>query len=370
MCLETGQWPDSLLLDALAEDDGRKLLKLVVERLGDLFEPELCNVYARLFSRVIELAIPSYSARELLERYSRIRRPRKADVEPETVLVLSRVTLGADIAVTSVMLDCAKRRFPKARILFGGSKKNSALFAADARIEHLQLDYPRTGGLMERLASFVPLDSPRTIVIDPDSRFTQLGLLPICPEECHYFFESRAYGGTSSASLPELAAKWSEEVFGVAGCPFIAPMPEESRARVALSFGVGENPEKRLPDPFEEQVVRMVEARGLPAVIDKGGGGEETRRVNALLDKAPGIEAWQGDYAPFASFITQADLYIGYDSAGQHVASVAGVPLITAFNGFPSQRFLDRWKPNGLVVTSGAGDAIAAIRAALDALPD
>jgi hypothetical protein len=29
------------------------------------------------------------------------------------VFVLSRVTLGADVAVTSVLLDAAKRRFPK-----------------------------------------------------------------------------------------------------------------------------------------------------------------------------------------------------------------------------------------------------------------
>ena len=31
----------------------------------------------------------------------------------ERVYVLSRVTLGADVAVTSVMLDAAKRRYPR-----------------------------------------------------------------------------------------------------------------------------------------------------------------------------------------------------------------------------------------------------------------
>ena len=35
---------------------------------------------------------------------------------------------------------------------------------------------------------------PNSIVIDPDSRLTQLGLLPICREEDYYFFESRSFG--------------------------------------------------------------------------------------------------------------------------------------------------------------------------------
>ena len=36
----------------------------------------------------------------------------------ETVYVLSRVTLGADIKITSMILDAMKKRFPGARIVF------------------------------------------------------------------------------------------------------------------------------------------------------------------------------------------------------------------------------------------------------------
>ena len=36
-----GGWPDALLDRAIAEDEGRALLSVVVERLGDLFEPRL-----------------------------------------------------------------------------------------------------------------------------------------------------------------------------------------------------------------------------------------------------------------------------------------------------------------------------------------
>ena len=39
-----------------------------------------------------------------------------ATSDPQQVFVLSRVTLGADVAVTSIVLDAAKRRFPERAI--------------------------------------------------------------------------------------------------------------------------------------------------------------------------------------------------------------------------------------------------------------
>ena len=45
--------------------------------------------------------------------------------------MLSRVTLGADVAITSVILDAAKQRFPNANIYFVGPQKSWELFAAD-----------------------------------------------------------------------------------------------------------------------------------------------------------------------------------------------------------------------------------------------
>ena len=45
--------------------------------------------------------------------------------------------------------------------------------------------------------------------------------------------------------------------------------------------------------------------------------------------------------------IGQSDLYIGYDSAGQHIAAALGVPCIDVFAGFSSPRMLDRWRPTG-----------------------
>ena len=42
-CLDGEPWTDDLLCAALAEEDGRAFFRIVVERLGDLFEPRLCD---------------------------------------------------------------------------------------------------------------------------------------------------------------------------------------------------------------------------------------------------------------------------------------------------------------------------------------
>ena len=128
-CLDYGKWPtrslDALIERALDEDDAfsaaaatRALFSVVVERLADLFEPQLCDVYARLFSRVIARVLPDFDADDLLLRYNRIRRVQPfLGGEIERVFILSRVTLGADVAVTSCVLTAAKERFPKANYL-------------------------------------------------------------------------------------------------------------------------------------------------------------------------------------------------------------------------------------------------------------
>jgi ADP-heptose:LPS heptosyltransferase len=53
-----------------------------------------------------------------------------------------------------------------------------------------------------------------------------------------------------------------------------------------------------------------------------------------------------GSYASFASHILQSDLYVGYDSAGQHVAAAGNVPLVSVFCGHASERMFSRWRPN------------------------
>ncbi len=77
------------------------------------------------------------------------------------------------------------------------------LFAADACVTPVAIAYGRSSLLRERLLAAaelrVAVEEQNAIVIDPDSRLTQLGLMPICDDSRYFFFESRAFGGESGA---------------------------------------------------------------------------------------------------------------------------------------------------------------------------
>jgi ADP-heptose:LPS heptosyltransferase len=351
-CL-AGAPPDELPRALLEEPCGQALFGIWVEGLADRFDAALCDVYTRLFAQAASHVDPALNAEMLVTRYQRVRRVRAAVGNPSRVCVLSRVTLGADVAVTSVLMAAARQRFPEAELFLAGPRKNFELFAGDPGIRHAPVEY-RRGSLTERLRAVAELKNlfrePRTLVIDPDSRFTQLGLLPVCDEDRYYFFESRAYGGASDRTLPELAAAWAEETFGVSGAkPFVAlesaPRPGP---QIAISLGVGENPAKRVPDPFEEELISLLARSGPCLAIDAGAGGAEAERVRRAVARS-GVPATlcDGSFAGFASIIAGSRLYVGYDSAGQHVAAACGVPLISIFAGFPAPRMFARWRPTG-----------------------
>jgi len=374
-CLAGRPWPEHLLDGLVAETGNQALFRIVVERLGDLFEPGLCSVYADLFSEVIARRIPTLHAEHLAARYERIRHPREFTRDPlsiRNVFVLSRVTLGADVAITSIMLDAAKQKFPNAQIYFVGPRKSWELFAADSRLLHLPIAYGRTGSLDSRLSIWTELRDavclPGSIVIDPDSRLTQLGLLPLCLEEDYCFFESRSYGGDTAQSLSNLTRQWLSETFGVLTArAYIQTGLNAAEYAATVSFGVGENPGKRVDDPFEEELLKQLPR---PVLIDKGAGGEEADRVERAVAKSgSGIEMWDGSFAGFAAHIQRSELYVGYDSAGGHVAAACGVPLVSIFAGFASERMFQRWRPTGAgpirVVRAESGDPLSAALAAV-----
>lgn len=363
-CLRDGTWSnralDALVERALDETDEfvaraatKALFTVIIERLADLFEPSLVEIYVRLFTRVIARAIPDYNAEDLLIRYRKISRARRFQGgEIARVYVLSRVTLGADVAVTSVALAAMKEHFPESEICLVGPAKNAELFAADARIVPVPVTYSRAGLLKDRLMAVIELhsivDEVGTIVIDPDSRLTQLGLIPVCDDSRYYFFESRAFGGYSTLSLPELVSAWLNETFFIEGAkPYVAPVLKPKTADVSVSWGVGENAEKRISDDFEFGVLSFLLGQGRTVIMDRGAGGEEAARADELQRRlsSPLLQVYDGSYAGFASHIVQSDLYVGYDSVGQHVAAAAGVPLVSAFAGYTCERMFCRWRP-------------------------
>ncbi|MFN7922292.1 MAG: glycosyltransferase family 9 protein [Bryobacteraceae bacterium] len=358
--------------------DTASLFRDVIEPLCDAFDPTACDEYVRLFAPLIERTTGRQTRR------AQPAEPFRGETDRvRNVFVLSRVTLGADVAVTSVVLEAMKRRFPGAAIGFVGPGKNFELFDADPRLVYVPAAYGRGADLAARLeASFAlraQLDQPDSIVVDPDSRLTQLGLVPVCDDARYYFFEARAYQSESSESIGELTAHWLREIFGVEGRAYIAPSAapvETEPGFIAVSLGVGGNPAKRVPDPFESELMRGLVATGCPILIDHGAGGEESERVErAVAASGAGagqIRQWRGAFAPFAAAIARASLYVGYDSSGQHVAAACGTPLVTVFAGAPNERFKKRWRPTGtgpieVIDAEGGGDLS---RRALDAVAE
>lgn len=324
----------------LGEQHAAEFFRVIVESLADSFDSEEAEAYKDL----MRAWIPR-TPFGLVEMPKRI----------ETVYVLSRVTLGADIKITSVVLDAMKRNFPKANILLVGGRKSAELFAEDARIGHIEADYPRSGPVSQRIQFAHKLrrrlNAPHCIVLDPDSRMSQLGLVPVCDPRRWIHFPSRSAIGADN--LSELTNQWLEQYFDHLGYAYIAPARVEidgDAPRAAISFGVGENESKRIGGDFEAQAIRALGQKYRTLWIDRGAGGDEARRVTAAVEasgRGDRVRFWEGSFAGFASIISQCELYVGYDSAGQHAAAALGVPLITIFRGAPSAKFRQRWAPTG-----------------------
>ncbi len=432
------------------------IFTLLVEKLADSFEPKAVTLYNRVFAQLIhfcrntehgvrldkELAnFGIFREVDLLARAERLRHTRRFRQSFEDkqnikrMVVLSRVTIGADVAVTSVVIERLKKEFPNAEMVFVGGSKAAELFGGDARIRFAEIKYQRAGTLTERLLSWLDvlqcvreliegLRAEEFVIVDPDSRLTQLGLLPLVAENFydaqnadsqtqkaitqdrvapiekarlvdHYlFFPSRELGHGTTHSLSELTSFWLNAVFGgekkTLPCLSLKPADTEwadllvnrmrqgdARPVVAINFGVGENPLKRLSDEFEKHLVSRLIENGAKIIFDKGFGNLEIERANTVIEEArrtsyqsrkikiieldetsiqtlPGEETidadvfvWQGRIGILAALIAESNLYIGYDSAGQHIASALGVPCIDVFAGFTSPRMLKRWQPTG-----------------------
>jgi len=95
-------------------------------------------------------------------------------------------------------------------------------------------------------------------------------------------------------------------------------------------------------------LLRALADTGASILVDKGGSIEERERVEGAL--LPGMRTHDGAFAPFAAQIATSKLFVGYDSAGGHVASACGVPLISIAKGFVSERMAARWRPDGIVL--------------------
>ncbi len=402
------------------------LFPQLVERLNDSFDPAACQLYDQLFVQVIEFCrrLPEgeqldeglnrfglLSESDLLSRKSKIQNSKPGISTshsqfpaPQKILLLSRVTIGADVAVTSSIIAKLRQAFSKTEFVILGSRKLRELYGGDDRIRISEIAYERGGSLIARLTSWLDVvaainkerqgcGKDAVWVIDPDSRLTQLGLLPLVEHDDNYFFfESRSYQPNgNSKSIGQLAASWTGELIGShePAYPFVA-LPEEHQIFgqsiasgiqnpkskiqdriVAVSFGVGGNQSKRISAEFEQQQIEQLLADS-KIILDKGATPDEREQVNRIVANVrtqgktvvelceanqsqavsrelqiADIVTWDGSIGAFAGLIAACDQYIGYDSAGQHIAAALGVPALTFFVNSNNATFAERWRPFG-----------------------
>ncbi len=402
---------------------------------GDVIEP-LCDAFtaagaasaARILAQVIDIARrhPACGAladgldaegiaseADLLARERWGLAPSSHPVRVARVLVLSRVTLGADVAIVGRLLADLARRFPDAeRVLVGPDLARPLAEALGARM--VPFSYARRGGLAGRLNGWDALRriiaaerEGATLLVDPDTRLTQTGLMVPGPAALYRRFPSREMRGPGT--LGDLAAEWSADTFGgpVAAPARLPLRPDDARFAaelrsalsgdgrplVAAGFGTGGNDVKRVGPAFEAGVLRTLRASGARVLLARGVGAAEvavTRGISAALasdgasvvhlpegrhrpDHVADVVTWSADTGAFFAAIAAADLHVGYDSAGQHIASALGVPGLTAFVAAAGPRHADRWAPSGpgqaVVVRLDPGTtedaALAACRCAL-----
>jgi hypothetical protein len=392
------------------------LFEIIVERLCDDFEGVPVEIYNQVMSQVIsycrtvpqgatldkrlaDFGLLSFEA--LCHRANLVQNRKytyKLDKPLKKVILLSRVTIGADVAILTVIIQRLVKVFPQAEFMVIGSPKLQGLFGGNPHIRICALTYPRLGGLFERFSSWhgtleildretAPHCHEGTLLIDPDSRISQLGLLPLIRGENYLFFNSRRHASSSKgACMAELANHWVDSVFGTTD--FCYPrvwMPSAMRLKarnmtaslraagcnriVVVNFGVGTNPHKRVGIDLEKRLLpAILKDQKTVVLLDKGFGNEELGQSAMLLSNirnqgftttdirfedseyprmSDGVIGLTCTIGEIAALIAESDEFIGYDSACQHIAAAVGTPTLTIFAGSNNADFIRRWSAYG-----------------------
>ncbi len=393
------------------------LFGIVVEGICDDFEELQTITYNRLMGQIITFCrnrpegagmdheLKKFGIVDEETLYGRIERFR-ADSDgfrltlgaARKVLVLSRITVGADVAVTSTIIQRIRMALPDAEIVVIGNEKLNQIFGGNPGIRLHSVEYPRRGGLFDRFKSWFAvleairaemLGEPDTVVIDPDSRLSQLGMLPLIDDDKYYFFNTRGWSSyPPKISMSEMANYWMDNVLGEEAYAYpqvwlTPPATEHATAAVdklrgngcksvvAVNLGVGGNDRKRVGIGFEEKLLEaLLKKPDAVVLLDRGFGEEERAASQHLMDvvRSRGIAVSDTDMDSLskscegmkagligirlqldevAALIAQSDLFIGYDSACQHIAAAQGVPCRTIFAGTNNPRFVRRWRACG-----------------------
>ncbi len=425
-CLKRGRY-QSELIDLLCETatfsnnpeltnpGAVALFNIVIEGLCDSFDDSQVETYDKIMAQILTFCrgldfgsdldrhLTDWgikSSKEFFERIEEIRAEKKVldSGKPiKKIIILSRVTIGADVAITSVIIQRLARIFPEAEIVIFGGVKLKEIFGGNSRLRLEYVPYARQGGLLERLSiwshiselirketSACPLD--RTILVDPDSRLSQLGAIPLINPGNYFFFHSRGFNSThGEISMAELTNLWLDRLTG--GQDFCHPMvwipvsvlektdvfrqkliASGTKKIISLSFGVGGNQKKRIGRALEERLILELLRRPKTVILLDRGIGREVNETDSLIETIAeqgypaqvldfdslntpdfngGIIGIQSRVGEMAGLLTASDKFIGYDSAGQHLAAAQGVPSVTIFTDHHSRSFVNRWSACG-----------------------
>ena len=392
---------------ALGEATGpagtRALFQDVVEPLCDVFDPGAAADYERAFAQVIQLARRDPRLGDLDRELDALglgdedallaRSAEGTSLEPlvepgrlRLLLVPSRVTLGADVAVTRLVLDGALSACPRAEAVLLGPRASAMILRGRPRARHMGVGYGRGGLLAERLGAWTELRQavraltaglgPRDwLLLDPDSRLTQLGLLVPAPAERHRRFPSRTLGSDGGATLGRLARDWTARVLGAAaGSELELEQGAAAWARaarghgapvIAVSFGTGGNARKRVADPFERGLLAWLCGQGWRVLLARGAAPEEvdaTRRLCAGLERRglavahlpPGRGAAEPGRADVVTWEGDAD---AFRRRHRHGRRLSGLRLRRPAHRGPHwgcRSSASSWRPTG-PATAGAG---------------
>ena len=389
----------------------------VIERLCDDFEELQVETYNRLICQVtiflcqkpegreIESELNSFHLRTEKQLYQRIESIRLApdhripgNIQPKKVIILSRVTIGADVAITSVICQRIRQHYPESQLLIVGNNKLKQIFSEESNIQVYELNYARRGGLVEKFQVWLnllnevrkltaDLSPTEFLVLDPDSRLTQLGVLPLAPLQNYRFFNSRENQNPSQrASMAQLTNQWLDNILDkVIFCypkvwlnpsnlnkvkAFRAGIdPENNKTFITMNLGVGGNERKRVPGKFEQElVITLLRDPNTIVLLDLGMGEQERQQSDCILKAASraGIETMETLFSQLghnntnakligvecaigevSALISQSNEFIGYDSACQHIAAAESIKTFTIFAGTNNVRFIRRWRACG-----------------------
>lgn len=338
--------------------------------------------------------------RAVLQRYKKLLAlsEKPLSFKPSRIIVLSRVTIGADIMITSIILQRLKEAFPNALIELLGSRYLAGLFHNCSALHFTELDYDKNYSLLQRIGISVKVynevrlrcseyGKENLLLVDPDSRLSQLGLIPLMPlEQTRYFCSRSSVFADDSGSLAANCNRWLDHWLGsrktftfpavflsekckAAALSFTGRLRQAGSQVIVISFGVGRNERKRIADPFEEKLLdELLFTPNRLIILDSGRSSEGLARVEKHLSRIgargfqtvffaekdlsagivpfrDGVIGFRGSIGMIGALISEADGFFGYDSCCQHLAAASGTQGVVVFSGYPSERFLQRWRP-------------------------